>query len=309
MINFRYHLISLTAVFLALTVGLILGTAALNGPALDALSETTNNLKENNQTLRDEIKDLRAELNDDQSFAAEIAPSYLDGKLADSNVLLLTVPSADPDSVDGVKEMLEYSGAGSAGHIDLYDKFFEQGSSEQLADLADRTAPETLEVPVVYNGVEAMSSVLAGVATSRHDGEDIDIESGDVTTVVSGLDDLDMANVEEELTAAADAVIVIGGGAAGGSEADYHNDAVVSLVEALAADTATTYATKTSAGEGNPLLTIREEFGDDVSTVDGVVSIQGQIAAVAATVSLVSEGAAVDLGTGDDTDGLLPGNI
>ena len=35
MINFRYHVVSLTAVFLALAIGLVVGTAALNGPVAD----------------------------------------------------------------------------------------------------------------------------------------------------------------------------------------------------------------------------------------------------------------------------------
>ena len=37
MINFRYHVVSLTAVFLALAIGLVVGTAALNGPVADSL--------------------------------------------------------------------------------------------------------------------------------------------------------------------------------------------------------------------------------------------------------------------------------
>ncbi|GAB4005069.1 hypothetical protein GCM10029992_51840 [Glycomyces albus] len=74
MINFRYHLVSLTAVFLALTVGLILGTAALNGPAIDALEATSQSLRDSNAAYRDEIAALEEELNDDQSFASEIAP-------------------------------------------------------------------------------------------------------------------------------------------------------------------------------------------------------------------------------------------
>ena len=39
MINFRYHVVSLTAVFLALAIGLVVGTAALNGPVADTLSD------------------------------------------------------------------------------------------------------------------------------------------------------------------------------------------------------------------------------------------------------------------------------
>src|SRR5581483_8165830 len=47
-INFRYHVVSLTAVFLALAIGLVVGTAALNGPAADALGEQVDALRKAN---------------------------------------------------------------------------------------------------------------------------------------------------------------------------------------------------------------------------------------------------------------------
>jgi hypothetical protein len=40
MIDFRYHLVSLVAVFLALAVGIVLGTTALNGPLTRGLQST-----------------------------------------------------------------------------------------------------------------------------------------------------------------------------------------------------------------------------------------------------------------------------
>ena len=46
MINFRYHVVSLTAVFLALAIGLVVGTAALNGPAADALNDQVDALSQ-----------------------------------------------------------------------------------------------------------------------------------------------------------------------------------------------------------------------------------------------------------------------
>ena len=55
MINFRYHVVSLTAVFLALAIGLVVGTAALNGPVADALKEQVNALRKDNQQLRDQV--------------------------------------------------------------------------------------------------------------------------------------------------------------------------------------------------------------------------------------------------------------
>ncbi len=43
-INFRYHVVSLTAVFLALAIGLVVGTAALNGPVADSLNDQVNGI-------------------------------------------------------------------------------------------------------------------------------------------------------------------------------------------------------------------------------------------------------------------------
>ena len=38
MIDFRYHLVSLIAVFLAVALGIVIGTTALNAPILDDLA-------------------------------------------------------------------------------------------------------------------------------------------------------------------------------------------------------------------------------------------------------------------------------
>ena len=54
MINFRYHVVSLTAVFLALAIGLVVGTAALNGPVADSLKDQVQGLNRDNSNLREQ---------------------------------------------------------------------------------------------------------------------------------------------------------------------------------------------------------------------------------------------------------------
>ena len=63
MINFRYHVVSLTAVFLALAIGLVVGTAALNGPVADSLEDQVNALSKDNSNLRDQVNQYRDEVN------------------------------------------------------------------------------------------------------------------------------------------------------------------------------------------------------------------------------------------------------
>ena len=62
MINFRYHVVSLTAVFLALAVGLVLGSTVLNGPMLDALENRVNNLGRDNRQLREHVGFLESQI-------------------------------------------------------------------------------------------------------------------------------------------------------------------------------------------------------------------------------------------------------
>ncbi len=45
MIDFRYHLVSIVAVFLALAIGIVLGSTELQGTTLDALRGVNGSLK------------------------------------------------------------------------------------------------------------------------------------------------------------------------------------------------------------------------------------------------------------------------
>ena len=45
MIDFRYHLVSIVAVFLALAIGIVLGSTELQGPTYNLLDRTTAKLQ------------------------------------------------------------------------------------------------------------------------------------------------------------------------------------------------------------------------------------------------------------------------
>ncbi|GAB3229572.1 copper transporter [Glycomyces halotolerans] len=307
MINFRYHLVSLTAVFLALTVGLILGTAALNGPAIDALEATSQNLRDNNEALRAEITELEEELNDDQSFASAIAPSHLDGKLTERSILIVALPGVDSAVVDSVEQMLGYADANITGRITVLDDFLDPANSDQLADLVDGVTPDTIEAPVTYDGVAAMSAVLAAVTTGSFEGQPVETDAGDITRVTTGLEDLGMLTVETEPTGVADGVVLVGTSAAADSESEARNAGVVTIAGAFAVDDPSVYATTSSVGDGNPIATLRsEETEVTIATVDNANSPQGQIAAVIALTELMNDGTVHHLGTGEGAEGLLP---
>ena len=307
MINFRYHLVSLTAVFLALTVGLILGTAALNGPAIDALDATVQSLRDNNADLRDQVASLEDDLNDDQSFASEIAPSYLEGMLTDQDVLVVALPGANSDHVDGVAQMLEYAGARDAGRLSILDDFLDPANSDQLADLVDGVTPDTIEAPVTYDGVAAMSAILAAVTTGSFEGEPVELESGDTTTVTAGLDELGMLTIDSAPAGRADGVVLVGGEVPNDSEAEARNSGAVAVADAFAVDVPAVYAAPSTVGDGNPVTQLRDESSEvAISTVDNANSAQGQLSVAVALAALIFDGAIHHLGTSEGLEGQLP---
>lgn len=306
MINFRYHLVSLTAVFLALTVGLILGTAALDGPAMEALESGSQTLRDSNEQLRAQIEELEDELGEEQKFAEEIAPTYLANRLTGRNILVVTLPDADTRAVEGAIEMLGLAGATVSGRISVLDDFFDPANADQLVDLVDTTTPATVTTPVTYDGVQAMSYVLAAVTTGKAAGTSVAIAPGDITAVTTALSELSMLTVETAPTGVADGILILAGAGSTDSEAELRNTGMVTLTTEFALDAPTVYGSMTASGDGNPIHTIRADDTGTVATVDNTRFTQGQIAAVAALGDFVATGTVDHLGIGEGASGLLP---
>lgn len=166
MINFRYHVVSLTAVFLALAVGLVLGSTVLNGPMLDALESRVNTMGRENSQLREQVAFLEEEVNREQVWADEAAPALLAGTLTGRRVGLLVTP-AGRDYAAGVAEKLELAGAIITGTVALTDKFSHpQHRMNELLDVALNSVPESVDadaLPSNSDGVETSAALLAAV--------------------------------------------------------------------------------------------------------------------------------------------------
>jgi len=107
----RYHVASLAAVFLALAVGILIGSE-IGG---DLLSSTRQDLErsltEDLDTSRAEVQDLRGQLDRADEFGAAILPSVVGGRLEGSRIGLIGFGSLPEDVVRPVEESLEAAGA------------------------------------------------------------------------------------------------------------------------------------------------------------------------------------------------------
>ncbi|MFD0852963.1 copper transporter, partial [Actinomadura adrarensis] len=74
MIDFRYHLVSIVAIFLALALGIILGSTTLSQSVTRGLQRQTAALAKEKDELRRSQQQLERQVEGDESFARQMGP-------------------------------------------------------------------------------------------------------------------------------------------------------------------------------------------------------------------------------------------
>uniref|UniRef100_UPI000584A025 copper transporter n=1 Tax=Nocardia araoensis TaxID=228600 RepID=UPI000584A025 len=141
MISLRQHAISIVAIFLALAIGVVLGSQTLGADLLSGLRADKADLRQQVDTLTE-----RNRLLDEQTAAADrfIAGSsgrILGGALADRSVVVFTTPDADPGDVDAVTRALTAAGAGVTGRIALTEAFVDGTEGDRLRTAVTNVIP------------------------------------------------------------------------------------------------------------------------------------------------------------------------
>lgn len=323
MIDFRYHLVSIVAVFLALTVGLVLGTTMLQDPLLNTLKSETSELREQSETLRTE-KERAEALNDGgDQMAAVYAEDMLDRRLDGTGVVVVSAPGADEEVRKGLQARVEQAGGTVEGHLALTDKYIDPDQATFVGELADQLAEGADDSGGAGGPYERAAARLAeavGAVPEPEDGDedgDEDEDGGgiDGEAVLAGFAEAGLLTVEGEPADAADAVLVVApaapfpAGAAPSPEGEGAeppgNDAVLPLVAAVGEDGPALLAGDGSAaGPGGLIARARRDEAPS-ATADATGRSSGDVAAVLALAEAMEDDPG-HYGTGEETDGFLP---
>ena len=307
MINFRYHVVSLTAVFLALAIGLVVGTAALNGPVADSLKDNVNALRKDNQQLRGQVSSLEDEVNREEDFAAEAAPILLHGKLGGRRILVLTLPTGR-EHADGVIDMLRLAGATVTGRIDVQDKFVHPDNNNDLLGLAARSAQPsvpTAGLPGNSNGVETSSALLASALLDRTDG--VAVTEADRNAVLTAYRDSGYITIDGKVSGPAEGVVVVSGQPHVDRDAAQKDASVATMVVQFDKPGSLVVA-GSGASNGNVVAAVRGDpaLSKMISTVDNANTSQGQVVTALTTAEQVVGKKAGQYGLGAGATSLMP---
>ncbi len=297
MIDFRYHLVSIVAVFLALAVGIVLGSTELRGAAFTALDRTSSALSAKLNAADNENSALQQEVNGDRSFAQAAEPVLLAHLLDGKRVVLITAPGAPSGVVNGITTALGDAGATVSGQIALSARFADTSASNLslLDQLTQRVVPSGL---TLANGTpqQQAAQVLASAlvsAGSSGSGSGGSGGSGSLAggsqaaqTILSSYSAGQFITITGQPAQGATlAVIVTPASVPAAGNSDPDNQAIVSLAQEFGTGSAATVAAGPSAGsgQGSAISAVRSSgAANSVSTVDNADQVSGQIVVVQA---------------------------
>ena len=287
MIDFKYHLVSIIAVFLALAVGLVVGATALSGPALAILQKAEKQVNRNNQALFKKNQALQNQVSADQLFGSAAAPRLLPGLLADEKVVLVLAPGSVGTVSTGLTTALRQAGATVTGTVTLNGSFLDTtvANEARLKELAQTLAQSAdVKLPAVLTGhVGAQQAAAQVLAASLLTKNPPGLPSAESHAILSGLSQNNYITVSSGLSSPAQlAVLVTPGGAPPQNGNQDGSQVLVATAVALQnAGLGTVMAGAVQSAGPNSVISA-ENTPQQVSTVDNADTELGQIMTVQA---------------------------
>jgi Copper transport outer membrane protein, MctB len=308
-IDFRYHLVSIIAIFLALALGLVVGASALRGPLVDQLKNRSSQLEKDNEGLRNQNRSLDQMNGYDNQVVDGVAPQVVDGQLKGESVLFIEAPGADDQMRAKTADLVSKAGARISGFVTLQDKFLDGNQLTTLSELTDQLKPVSLEFPESATPYDRVAIELASVLATRQ-ASITGREDPAAGQVLAGFKTAGFLNYSGQPANRATLAIVIAPAAASSDKnANAENKALVAIPLALSGYASGTVAigNADAAADGGMIKAIRDESKaqDHVSTVDTGDSASGLLATVFA-LNYAKQGKTGDYGVGPGSDGPLP---
>lgn len=140
MIDFRYHIVSLIAVFLALGMGILLGSSVLATGTIDVLEAQQRNLRRDVDASQDQISTLRQERDEGRAIVEQVTPWMVRGRL-NGQRFVSVYDGGGGRWRDPARDALVQAGAQEVGSVTLTDAWnlTEPAASDRLGQIVRDT--------------------------------------------------------------------------------------------------------------------------------------------------------------------------
>jgi Copper transport outer membrane protein, MctB len=304
MISLRQHALSLAAVFLALAVGVVLGSGFLSDTLLSSLRDEKRDLYSQINGLNDQKNMLNEKLSAANNFDNQLAGRMVHDALGGKSVVVFRTPDAKDDDVAAVSKFIGQAGGTVTGTVSLTQEFVDANSAEKLRTIVNSSilpAGQQLSTKLVDQGSQAGD--LLGIALLINANPAVPpVDDPQRDTVLASLRDAGFITYQpsDHLPAANAALIVTGAGLP--QDAGNQGVSVARFAAAMAPHgSGTLLAGRDGSATGGAAVAVtRADAGmtSTISTVDDVDTAPGRITAVLGLHDLINGGHVGQYGTG-----------
>jgi hypothetical protein len=307
-ISFRYHVVSLLAVLLALAAGVALGSGPLQREASDGSGASDAEALAAADARVEQLEEKQAF---DAAYAEATAGKLLAGRLDGRTVTVVSLPGSADATLTSVAEMVTEAGGEVTARVSFEEKILDVANRQLVDELATQmhdSVKRRVDVPAGASGYERVGVLLAhAIATPRAGGRPVDDVSD---RVLAGLSTADLVTTQGNIDRRGELVLLVAGAPYGSSD---ERDGAGSIISTLA----------TALDEGSngvALVGPSESAAPDglvgalradptaarvVSTVDVADRVSGAVVSVL-TLGREAAGESGHYGTGETADAPLP---
>jgi hypothetical protein len=315
-ISLRYHIVSLVAVFLALALGIVVGSTVLQEGTVSVLRATSEQVRQQSERNSRENVALKQEISRLQSFGTTVLPELVQDRLKGRSVVLVDTDKVDSGMRDAVRKVLEDAGARVDGQITFADDRLALGAEADRTALARLLAVEDGGTAEALRG-ELVNKLAARLATSTALPQEDARRASDMLTGLQDADFLADLKLSQPLASGTDpfprqgSLFVLLGPAATTTTAVAPNAFLVPLADQVSTQTGDPVAGGEAAAVPQQTSWIRALRDDPavsrrVSGIDSVDTIYGQLALVEALEDSLQRLPAGQYGIKAGASGLLP---
>lgn len=318
MIDFRYHVVSLISVFLALAVGIVLGAGPLRENLGDQLTGQVEQLRTEQERLRTQNDQLAEQNEQLGSFVAAAAPELVHNGLTGMRVVLISDDTSTRDALDRTEQLLKSAGAKPTARIVLRSAMWDPAAATDRANTVNalRAISPDLIVSNPDSAYQLGSAVVAltdpGVGGAigqkkRRDAWEALIAAGMVSVdgdTASVADGLVFASADpDRLTVTSDQ------GATAAQRAQLALQVHTGMLTRIADDALPAVVAGVTPGNDTSRSILRTVRADTrfskLSTSDRLQESDGPVLAVLALIEQ-TQGGKGDYGTASDADARMP---
>lgn len=176
MIDFRYHLVSLASVLIALAVGIVLGAGPLKEGISESLNQQVTSLRTEKSALRAELDAAEGQVRTQESFADAQLSRMVAGRLTERAVTVIELPGAQESLVSATEDTLGAAGASLLGPIQISQSWSDP--SQEASEARSRLASEVAASVGVSGDTPSLGDVL-GALLVRHTPADGQVGSAE----------------------------------------------------------------------------------------------------------------------------------